>query len=367
MARSTPLPKHWQRSVQAALLQVMALAHYSLVVTRSWAVNSANQRLRLAARAEQLDEEVRLLREEIRIKDARMARILPAQRPRYQPTERLAILELRAARHWSLAQTADVFLVSKETIAAWHQRLDEAGPNALLQTGEPVNKFPSLVRYLVQRLHRLCPRLGKVKTAQILARAGLHLAASTVARMCQEPPESRPTPLPAAPAPPTASRVTANYPNHVWHVDLTVVPTSAGFWATWLPFALPQCWPFCWWLALVLDHHSRRALGYALFTAPPTSEQIRRFLGQVMAKVNAAPKYLITDSGSQFVCGAFQRWCRVHGIRQRRGAVGQRGSIAVIERFFGTLKREGTRLLSAVPLQRRPWQRELSWFLAWYN
>ena len=44
------------------------------------------------------------------------------------------------------------------------------GPKALLQTHPPVNKFPDFVRALMQRLHLLCPRLGKVKTARILAR-----------------------------------------------------------------------------------------------------------------------------------------------------------------------------------------------------
>jgi hypothetical protein len=38
-----------------------------------------------------------------------------------------------------------------------------------------VNKFPNFVRHIVQRLKVLCPSLGKVKIAQMLARAGLHL------------------------------------------------------------------------------------------------------------------------------------------------------------------------------------------------
>jgi len=33
-------------------------------------------------------------------------------------------------------------------------------------------------------------------------------------------------------------RVRADYPHHVWHVDLTVVPTLFGFWVPWLPQAL---------------------------------------------------------------------------------------------------------------------------------
>jgi hypothetical protein len=158
-----PLLKHWPRSVQAAILQVMSLAHFALVTTRSWASNSCNQRVRLATRADQLEHQIRLLREESRIKDARLARIPPSQRPHYLPTERLAILQLRAARGWSLAQTARVFHLTTPTIASWMKRLDEEGPQALLQTQTPVNKFPDFVRVLVQRLHLLCPRLGKVR------------------------------------------------------------------------------------------------------------------------------------------------------------------------------------------------------------
>jgi transcriptional regulator with XRE-family HTH domain len=64
----------------------------------------------------------------------------------------MAILELRAARGWSLKQTADTFLVTPATIASWLKRINDQGANALLQLREPVNKFPDFVRYIVQRL-----------------------------------------------------------------------------------------------------------------------------------------------------------------------------------------------------------------------
>ena len=56
---------------------------------------------------------------------ARMRKIPPRNRPYYPPTERLAILELRAVRAWSLAQTARRFLVEPGTIASWMKRVDE--------------------------------------------------------------------------------------------------------------------------------------------------------------------------------------------------------------------------------------------------
>ena len=65
----------------------------------------------------------------------------------------MAILELKAARAWSLAQTAKVFLVEPVTVASWMNRIDEGGPTALVQLREPVNKFPDFVRYIVQRLN----------------------------------------------------------------------------------------------------------------------------------------------------------------------------------------------------------------------
>ncbi len=71
----------------------------------------------------------------------------PAQRrPHYPPIERLAILELRAARGWSMTQTARSLLVTTATVASWMGRLDEEGPRAIVQTREPVNKFPDAPR-----------------------------------------------------------------------------------------------------------------------------------------------------------------------------------------------------------------------------
>jgi putative transposase len=346
-------------------LYVIALAKHALVYTRGWAANSPSERVRLAARANQSDQETMLQREEIRIKDRRMAAIPASRRPHYEPTERLTILELRAARGWSLAHTAKVFQVSTATIASWCKRLDEQGPGALLQTREPVNKFPDFVRYIVQRLQTLTPLLGKVKIAQVLARAGLHLSATTVGRIRKQKPVPKPSPR-TKPMPST-SRVTAKRPNHVWHVDLTTVPTAAGFWVPWFPLAMPQCWPFCWWVAVAVDHFSRRALATTVFKTQPTSEQVRRFLGRVIATAGTAPKYLITDSGSQFTCPGFKPWCRQKNIRHRKGAVGQHGSIAVCERFILTLKTMGVLPLPVVSLQRRSFLRDLTWFLEWYN
>ena len=77
--------------------------------------------------------------------------------------------------------------MSPLTIASWAGRLEEEGPDALVRLPVPVSRFPDFVGYLVRRLRTLCPTLGKVKIAQVLARAGLHIAPTTVRRMVEAP------------------------------------------------------------------------------------------------------------------------------------------------------------------------------------
>src|SRR5438128_1664706 len=76
-----PLPNSWSKRIRSAVLHVISLAQYAVVRTRSWAADSPNARIRLTAENEQLRQEVALLRQEIRIKDARLDCIRPHRRP----------------------------------------------------------------------------------------------------------------------------------------------------------------------------------------------------------------------------------------------------------------------------------------------
>jgi transposase InsO family protein len=359
------------------MLHAISLAQFALAYTRGWAANCPNARVRLRARLDRAHQEIALLREQMRINNVRMELISPNQRPHYPPTERMAILELKAIRGWSLEQTAKAFLVTPATIASWMKRLDKEGSDALVQLPVPVNKFPAFVSHVVQRLKTLCPTMGKVKIAQTLARAGLHLGATTVGRILKEKP--RHTTAAESKNTNDGRVVTAKYPGHVWHVDLTVVPTGVGFWVPWLPFSLPQCWPFCHWVAVVVDHFSRRVMGCTAFKNQPTSEAMRAFLGRTIAN-NAsprpragegqgvrAPKYIVCDRGKQFDCAGFRTWCKRKGIKPPRyGAIGKHGSIAVVERFILTMKCVLACLL-LVPYRREAFVRDLSAIVDWYN
>jgi transposase InsO family protein len=250
------------------------------------------------AENQRLRQEIALLQEEARIKDSRMLRIPPPERPHYQPIDRLAILELRAMRGWSLAQTAQRLLLTPATVASWMRRLDDDGPTAIVRTREPVNKYPAFVAYIVRRLKTLAPSLGYAKAAQFLCRAGLHLSATTIRRMQGSSDSKRSNPEPSR-ADAASRAVKSRGPNHTWLCDLTTVPISLGFWVPWVPRALPQSWPFCWWVAVVIDHYSRRLLGFALYRQQPTSDAVKSLLARIIRRTGCQPKYLVTDQGEQ--------------------------------------------------------------------
>ena len=112
---------------------------------------------------------------------------------------------------------------------------DRADDDALVQTQSPVNRFPDFVRYTVQQIKLYCPTLGKVKIADKLARAGIHIGKSTVERILKERPAEPPNPTDGNAD--KQSRVVSKYPGHTWNADLTAVPISGGFWTHWIPNA----------------------------------------------------------------------------------------------------------------------------------
>jgi hypothetical protein len=65
---------------------------------RGWAANVLSPPGRRAAEADRLTSEIGLLREELRTEDTRLAKIDPRRRPYYPSVERVAILQLKAAR-----------------------------------------------------------------------------------------------------------------------------------------------------------------------------------------------------------------------------------------------------------------------------
>ncbi len=352
-----PLPKGWAQNVRHAVLNIIGIVRIAMLAGREFLIEEGHI---LQARIHRLETEVAVLREELRINGARMRRIDPHRRLQFSPVERMAILELRTMCGWSKAETARRFFVSDATIRAWLRRADD---DSLLRTNAPVNRFPDLVRYAVQQIKLFCPALGKVKISQTLARAGIHLGRSTVQRILREEPAEMPEP------PSDASggrcRIVAKYAGHTWHADLTAVPISGGFWTYWVPHAIRQRWPVCWWLLNTVDHYSRRSMGFAVFRSKPSSEEVTAAFDHILRKEGTKPKHLIVDQGSQFKCEHFEQWCETANILPRFGAVGRHGSIAVVERFHRTAKE--LLAMITVPEDQTQFEREVKLITEWYN
>ena len=127
LSSDSSFPKRWPCVARAAVLHAVSLASTAMAVVRGRAMDCRRRQVRQRAEVEQLRNEITLLREELHLKDARMGAVPPSRRPRYRPVQRMAILELRAQRGWSLDETGQRFLVEPRTIGTWMKRLDEQG------------------------------------------------------------------------------------------------------------------------------------------------------------------------------------------------------------------------------------------------
>ena len=139
-----PLPTEWQGHVRSALVSTAGILHDVLTYVHGWAMTSPLVDVRVRAERQRLEAEVGLLREELRIKDLRVAQLEALVRPHHLPHVRLAILMLQAARAWSAAQTARCFRLSPTTVLLWQRRLRREGDDGLLAPREAVNRYPGL-------------------------------------------------------------------------------------------------------------------------------------------------------------------------------------------------------------------------------
>ena len=71
-----------------------------------------------------------------------------------------------------------------------------------------------------------------------------------------------------------------------------------------------------------------------------------------------------TRTGHHFQ-GEYRQWCDRNAVKPRFGALGQHGSIAVLERFWRSLKTECVRRL-LVPLARSTMEEALAAYMQWY-
>lgn len=117
---------------------------------------------------------------------------------------------------------------------------------------------------------------------------------------------------------------TPSRPNRVWAADITYIPTGEG----WL------------YLAAVLDLGSRRVVGWA------TADHLRadlacRALEDAVARRRPGGELLHhSDRGVQYACDEYRLVLQGYGLEASMSRTGNCYDNAVVESFFGTVKKE---------------------------
>lgn len=117
---------------------------------------------------------------------------------------------------------------------------------------------------------------------------------------------------------------TADAPNQKWAVDISYIWTREG----WL------------YLAVVMDLHSRRIIGWAVSNRMKRDLAIRAL--QMAITLRRPPKGCIhhSDRGSQYCSRDYQKLLKKHSFEASMSGKGNCYDNAVVETFFKTLKAE---------------------------
>jgi transposase InsO family protein len=114
---------------------------------------------------------------------------------------------------------------------------------------------------------------------------------------------------------------------------------------------------------VVVDYFSRRALAVRALKSVPSAADVCAVLDAARVVAGAEPKYSVTDQGAQFQ-SEYRKSCVRHSVKPRFGALGKHGSIALVERFILSLKREA--LPGLVPLSAIAMNALFESYARWY-
>jgi len=272
--------RHLSRPALKALIRANELLGLALGVRLASLRDSSEPLQRAFAEAETNLLLASLLREGCDILASRWDKIPDKHRPQYTPEQRYRILRLKSVLALGKNETARRFRVSPETIGRWEReaRTSETDtPPTLARAHPPVRRFADVVRQLVHTM-RLTGFGGYEKIAQTLARAGWKVSKTTVSRIQYEkPPLGNSADTRGCS---TERALRADFPNHVFLVDLTVIHGL---------FRL-----FSFKLALILDVFSRLPLAVRVFSKEPTGWDLVELLRSAIERFGL-PHYLVSD------------------------------------------------------------------------
>jgi transposase InsO family protein len=245
---------------------------------------------------------------------ARFRRIPPHKRPHYTAAERGHLLTFKNRFRLSHKTLAAWFLLDPNTLSTWNLDVDhpERRRRPLV---EPIADVRTAIASLAEHLPPIPKRL-----TQTVADAVVALAHAVIARRRRHRTNDPRGDAIVARSVRERSPVDAQYPNHFWCSDITVIVLGCEF-----------------HLAAIIDLYSRDILAWELFTSAPTAIDIKALIDAAAARFGK-PKHFLTDQGTQFKSDLLKDALDEMGVDHRQGAVGEHGSIAIIERLWRTLK-----------------------------
>jgi transposase InsO family protein len=331
--------RHLDRLAMRALLRANELLGLAIGIRLAKLRDSDDPLAEAYAGAEVSAAQAQLFAEAADILRERWDSLPERRRPHYRPTQRYRILRIRHLLGLSAADTARWFRVSSDTILRWEPEVDVPGSDdgesqeaKLVRASPPVRRYAD-VRSMVQSM-ALVGFGGQGKIARVLARAGWRLSKRTVGRILDEKPLAPPPEASPAESRNLSRPIQAKRANDVILLDITTIQGLFGL--------------FRFHMAVVFDVFARMPLVWKTFWIEPSSRMLARLLERASSSFGSA-SVLITDRGAQFTSETFRAAAVKLGIDHRFGAVGESSSIAILERFWKTLKTE-LRLISVPPL-----------------
>lgn len=113
-------------------------------------------------------------------------------------------------------------------------------------------------------------------------------------------------------------------PNTRWATDITYVRTAEG----WL------------YLCVVIDLYSRLVVGWSMSAVQNRQLVLQAVLMALWQRHERTPLVLHSDRGCQFTSDEYQRFLKGHNLTCSMSGVGSCADNALVEGFFGMLKRE---------------------------
>ena len=116
----------------------------------------------------------------------------------------------------------------------------------------------------------------------------------------------------------------ASEPNSRWATDITFVRTAED----WL------------YLCVVIDLYSRLVVGWSMSAIQDRQLMFHAMLMAPWHRQDRSPPVLHSDRGCQFTSDEYQRFLKGHNVTCSMSGVGSCADNALVEGFFGMLRRE---------------------------